>query len=364
MATERQQIEDQAAAFLQRRDTGDWTEADEAEFSAWIESSTAHRVVYLRTEAAWEAMGRLKALGAGLPPKQVPSPEVISAAASPNLADRAPEHSSVESRKAIRSRSYKPAAVAASLVAAVGLVLWGYPVWFRGERYATPTGGLASVPLEDGSHIILNTASQIRVVLSATERHVDLTQGEAFFEVAKDPKRPFVVQAQHTRIIAMGTQFSVRREGEDQVQVLVTEGKVRIAGPAPPSAATDAAPSSQAPSTASAQTTFLTAGEVGHVGRDGVMVRDEPASQAEEALAWRDGYLVFRNTSLADAVAEFNRYSVRQIVVEDPAVAKIPLTGKFRATNSDAFIHLLEQTFSIQAQDVSGKVILSRTDLR
>jgi len=82
METDRQRIEERAAAFLQKRDTGPWTPADEAELSAWIEASTAHRVAYLRTEAAWEAMGRLKALGAGLPARQVPAPEVISAATS------------------------------------------------------------------------------------------------------------------------------------------------------------------------------------------------------------------------------------------------------------------------------------------
>src|ERR1700761_4701168 len=81
--TDRSLIEDQAAAFLQKRDVGPWTQADEAELSAWLEASTAQRVAYLRTEAAWESMGRLKALGAGLPQRQVPEPEVIDAGLTP-----------------------------------------------------------------------------------------------------------------------------------------------------------------------------------------------------------------------------------------------------------------------------------------
>lgn len=350
METKRPQIEEQAATFLQRRDTGPWTPADEAALSAWMDASIAHRVAYLRIEAAWEAMGRLKALGAGLPHRQVPTPEAITAAASPILAESDPA-------MAHRRRpAYQTAAVAASLLVMAGLALGGYQLWFQGDSYATPVGGVASVLLKDGSHITLNTDSRVRVVLSATERHVDLTQGEAFFEVAKDSRRPFVVRAKGTRIIAVGTQFSVRREGGNQVQVLVTEGKVRID---PVDA--DHGSYTLFPGT---QPDLLTAGEAAHIGNDGLKVREEPALQAEDALAWRDGYLVFRDTSLAEAVAEFNRYSVHQIVVQGPEIGAMPLTGKFRATNSEAFINLLQRTFHIRAQTASGEIILSRGDLK
>ncbi len=358
MGTKRQQIEEQAATFLQKRDTGPWTPADEAALSAWKEASIAHLVAYLRIEAAWEAMGRLKALGAGLPHRQAPTPEAITAAASPNLSEQPSASPTLaESDPAIAHRrhpAYKTVAVAASLLVMAGLAFGGYQRWFQGDSYATPVGGVASVLLEDGSHITLNTDSRVRVVLGATERHVDLTQGEAFFEVAKDSRRPFVVQAKGTRIIAVGTQFSVRREAGNQVQVLVTEGKVRIA---PVDANHGSYTLFPGP-----QRDMLTAGEAAHIGNDGLKVREEPALQAEDALAWRDGYLVFRDTSLAEAVAEFNRYSVYQIVVQDPEIGAMPLTGKFRATNSEAFINLLERTFHIQAQTASGEIILSRGD--
>jgi transmembrane sensor len=359
METDRQQIEDQAAAFLQRRDTGPWAPADEAELSAWIEAAVAHRVAYLRMEAAWETMGRLKALGAGLPPRQVPQPEVIDTAASPNVTERPRSLRGAGAFfKPTRRRVYKAAMYAASLVMAVGSAFWVYQTWFSGARYVTPIGGLASVPLEDGSRIILNTDSKVHVVLSAAERHVDLNQGEAFFEVAKDAKRPFVVQAKQTRIIAVGTQFSVRRESDGQVQLTVTEGRVRVESADIPSAAAGAAPTIASRS----QPHFVSAGEVAHIGLDGLKVRDEPVPQAEESLAWRDGYLVFRDTSLADAVTQFNRYSTRQIVITDATVAQMPLAGKFRATNSEAFIGLLERTFHVQAERGSDRIILRRSD--
>lgn len=357
METDRQHAEDRAAAFLQRRDTGPWTPADEAELSAWLESSTAHRVAFLRTEAAWEAMGRLKALGAGLPPREVPAPEVIIAAASPKVPQR-PQASPVPAGKPRRRRPHKAAAIAASLLAAAGSAFWAHQLWFSGERYASPIGGLTSVPLEDGSHIILNTDSQVHVVLSETERHVDLNQGEAFFEVAKDAKRPFVVQARHTRIIAVGTQFSVRRESNGEIQLLVTEGKVRVEGGyvTPPATGTGSSVAPESP------TNLVSAGEVAHIGLNGMKVRDEAGPQAADALAWRDGYLVFKDTSLAEAVTQFNRYSTRQIVITDPALAQMPLTGRFRATNSEAFISLLEQAFHVRADSSSGRINLSRSD--
>jgi len=93
-----------------------------------------------------------------------------------------------------------------------------------GTRYSTPVGEIASVPMRDGSKVTLNTDSQIRVTLTDSERRVDLKYGEAFFEVSKDPKRPFVVNAGGKRVIAVGTQFSVRRDAND-IQVVVTEGR-------------------------------------------------------------------------------------------------------------------------------------------
>jgi hypothetical protein len=108
-------------------------------------------------------------------------------------------------------------------VVAVGYIVFSQP----GERYSTPVGGMASLPLQDGSHVTLNTASRVRVELTAGERRIDLDQGEAFFEVAKDKNRPFVVRAGDKRVIAVGTKFSVLREDSD-VRVVVTEGTVRV----------------------------------------------------------------------------------------------------------------------------------------
>src|SRR5262249_39417186 len=122
-------------------------------------------------------------------------------------------------------------ALAASL--ALGIGGSGVYIYQAGmldrDGYRTPVGGIESVPTADGSTITLNTDSQIRVALSASERRIELKHGEAYFEVAHDPNRPFVVHAGNKRVIAVGTKFSVRRDYDD-VQVVVTEGKVRLEG--------------------------------------------------------------------------------------------------------------------------------------
>lgn len=354
MESDRQDIEDQAARFLQRRDAGHWAPADEAEFSAWMAASTAHRVAYLRTEAAWEAMGRLKALGAGLPHRQAPSPAVIDAVTSATTAERPGRQTNARELPHTRlPRGYKQISLAASLLAIAGLTVFVYQLWFRGQYYSTPVGGLTSIPLEDGSRIVLNTRSKVRVVLSRTERDVELIRGEAFFEVAKDPRRPFVVRAERARVVAVGTQFSVRRGANEALQVVVTEGKVRIEDSAlaqPP----------LSPLAAGAPMNLVTAGEVARIGAGGLHIQEESQIAAEDSLAWRNGYLIFRNTSLAAAVAEFNRYSTRQIIVEDASLAAMPLTGKFRATNSEAFVNLLEQTFHVRVEETPTGIALTR----
>jgi transmembrane sensor len=351
----RQAIEARAAELLARRESDRWSPSDEAELQAWLDASTAHRVAFLRVEAAWEAMGRLKALGAGLPRRTVPTPETLESIQPGTANVRPMEPAPVPLPPPAARRSYRAiAGIAASVVVAIGLALASYRALFAGERYATPVGAVASLPLADGSRMTLNSGSKVRVLFSERRRQVDLSQGEAFFEVAHDGQRPFVVHAGKQRIVAVGTQFSVRRTG-DEVQVVVTEGRVRVdtgEGPGGTASVPDAARERIAP-------IVLSAGGVARARKDEVVVDERPVAEAEEILSWRSGYVFFRDTRLDEAVAEFNRYNTRQIVIGDPEVAAMTLTGKFRATNSDAFVNLLEQTYGVEVERTDARVVLS-----
>ena len=196
--------------------------------------------------------------------------------------------------------------------------------------------------------VTLNTDSQIRIALTDTERRVELRHGEAFFEVSKDPNRPFVVRAGDQRVIAVGTKFSVRREGDD-VEIVVTEGKVRVEDGA----------AGQGYRVGGSADLFLTPGSIARADDAGVLVQRRTLPEAEEHLSWRTGWLMFRNQGLADAIAEFNRYSARKIVIQDPAIASLKIEGNFRATNVEAFVRLLESGFPVRAEVRADQIVLT-----
>lgn len=354
------ELQERATELLLRRERDSWSKEDQAELDTWIGTSTENRVAFLRAEAAWESMGRLKALGAGLPRREVPSPEVLNSIqlGMPGELEAAAVQATAlpaQPRRAFARAHRVGAGIAASLLVVLGVLIGSSRLWFTGERYVTAVGAVASLPLADGSRITLNTDSKVHVVFDEQQRHIDLSQGEAFFEVAHDAQRPFVVQAGKQRIVAVGTQFSVRREG-DGVQVVVTEGRVRVengepkSGEGPQPAATNAR-------TRSAKV-LLSAGGVAHTRQDDVVVQNHPLAEAEEFLSWRSGDVFFRETRLDEAVAEFNRYNQRQIVIRDPNVAAMLLTGKFRATNTDAFVNLLERTYGIEVVRTEASISL------
>jgi len=377
------QVEDQAAAFLARRDGDDWTQANQAEFEKWLGGSTARRVAFLRLEAAWDEARRLKALSAGLPPGTVPPPgqwrdtPFFDSDATPTrqaefIDHPAPRPSRPGARSA-RDTRLRPRvrhfALAASILLALGIGAY-FLSGPQGNRYSTPIGGIASVPLSDGSHITLNTASEVRVELTPSERHIRLEEGEAFFDVAHDASRPFIVQVGKKRVIAVGTKFSVRREGDD-VRVVVTEGKVRVETGSRGAEGSNRIATKRENSAAGAQATaftgpvgpgeaFLTPGSIASVGDDGIVIEQRPVAEVQDDLNWRQGYLTFHDTSLADAVAEFNRYNTHQIVIEDPAVAAIRISGSFRALNYEAFVRVLDDGFAIHSRSSEDTTSLGK----
>jgi len=341
MASSRQ-IELAAATWLARRDAGDWGTMEQAALDAWLAESTAHRVAFLRLDAAWHEAGRLQALGAGLTADEIP-PRGRWTQPPPSE-----EILVVPSTRRHRTYSPKPwrwlsAAAAALVLAAVGTAAWYRAGSEPLANYATTVGRLSEVALVDGSHATLSSDSQIQVAWSRRERHIDLMRGEAYFTVAKDPGKPFVVEAGSRQVVAVGTRFSVRRDG-DLMRVVVTAGVVRVE----PAGADGSGTSS----------TLLPAGSVAQIDSNGMLVRSLPLTQAEQYLDWRGGYVSFHNTPLAAAVSEMNRYSTRKIVVVDPAIAGLPLGGNFRWSNTDAFVHLLVAGFPVRAESRGDQVLL------
>jgi transmembrane sensor len=334
------QIEGTAADWIARRAGESWSEADQAELNAWLEASTAHRVAFVRLDAAWREAARLKALRAGSGALPAPGEWGKTFLFKTDGADSSPE--AVASR--VRQLWPRQWAVAASLLVTISLAMGWFMLVPRGETHSTVVGGLQTVPLSDGSQVTLNTDTDIRVAMTDTERRVELEQGEAFFEVARDPTRPFVVKAGDRRVMVVGTKFSVLRDG-DNFRVVVTEGQVRV--------------ERERGASARQLVTELAPGHIARAKQGDMLVQEKPIAQAEELLSWRSGLVVFRDTTLSEAAAEFNRYNTRKIVIDDPSIGRIRIGGNFRSTNVDAFLRLLEDGFPLVVERHRDRVIVT-----
>ena len=342
------QIEALAADWLARRDGEAWTAREQQALDAWLAASARHKVAYLRVESAWAEAGRLQALAAGLPAGTLPprTGSAMPAIAPDARSDLRDLRFAPRDRSAPRRRGWQHGIAAALALIALGSAVWGG--WqLTGQQqasYASAVGQIQTVTLPDGSVATLSSDSRVDVRISRGERHVALAQGEAFFDVAHDTRRPFLVETDGRRVVAVGTRFSVRRDPEE-IRVVVTEGKVRLESRAGPDGAAQ-------------PVSLLPAGSVATAGRNGVLVRSLPVADAERYLEWRDGFLTFDDTSLADAAAEFNRFNTRKLELGDAAVADLRVGGNFRWSNAEGFAHLLEQGFPVRAERRADRIVL------
>jgi len=309
--TKAQDADTSAAAWLDKRDRGGWTEEDEAAFEAWLNEESIHRIAYWRVEEAWDRTQRLAALNLRTAWRQSKSPSFFRIAA------------------------------VLTLVAAAAAASWIYYARPKGVTYATSIGGRETIMLADGTSIELNTNSAVHVLDTTAERKVWLEKGEAFFKVTHDAKRPLTVYAGERRITDLGTQFDVRRE-TGRLEVAVVEGRVRFEA--------DKAQSAR----------VLTRGDVALATPVKTVMSRRAESELARELSWRRGVLVFDNTPLAEAVRQLNRYNQTRLVVADSAIGQLPITGTLSATEPMEFLRMVQTVFGLHEQKVNGAIVISR----
>ena len=327
-----------AAYWVSRRRLGLMTAKDEGAFEAWM-ADADNAAAFDETNGIVDNTGAIAALA------EVRKMREVALSLRP-------------ARPAFSPWSRRAAAAAAALVVAFGaglIVADNITAAPESEvastepaaavkRYATRVGERFDVRLEDGSVVALNTASVVEVAFTGARRDVRLLQGQALFTVAKNKDRPFIVTAANRQVTAVGTAFDVR-VNRGRVDVVLVEGRV-IVEPLRPEGLEKLVPA------LGRQT--LDAGEA-LVAEPGERV-SVAAADIDRVTSWRQGQVIFRDDTVAEAVAEMNRYASRQLVIEDPRIAELRISGVFATEREENFIAALKNFYPIEAEARSPRV--------
>lgn len=221
----------------------------------------------------------------------------------------------------------------AAVAAAASVVLMGPP----SSSLTTGASEVEEIQLADGSQVMLNARSQVSSRLGRERREVVLDQGEAFFSVAKDSRRPFVVEAGDVRVMAVGTAFSVRRTPSG-AEVLVTEGQVEMWR------------------VGQEKRLRIAAGQKAS-DVPGAGVRAAPEEVAMD-LAWRSGEIALYGQPLKEAVSQFNRRNRMQIRIESADLADDRIVGRFDADDPEGFARAVTLTLGAQVSKLGDEIVL------
>lgn len=339
--------------FVRRRGEGFGADEERA-FQAWLASDAAHGEAFARWQAEWQAFDAIPPHARSLLQRRLAADLAADAGAVPR---RAPPPR--------RRRILAPAlafACGAVILGGTGLLAWNHwqaqPVFV--QSVSTPRGQQAELALPDGSRLRLDTATRLEVAYYRRQRQVTLLDGQAVFSVQGDAGRPFHVLAGPLRITVVGTRFSVRHTpgvpGDEDVRVAVEAGRVRVERAAAPAA------DAQSSGHTAGGAVLLAAGQQIASDAAGTLSAIAPVSAAGIA-PWRDNRVSFDNLRLDRALAELARYRDPQLVIRDPAVAALPITGVFDPQDTATFRRLLPTALPVRIEQIPGgaaEIVLTR----
>jgi len=347
----------EAAEWLARLSNDDVSAEDRADFQAWIAASPDHRREYDEAQAMWANLDVLSGLSST-------EPDALPCELRLEI-DRAARLVEGDLRRQVSTTGARwwaaaAAAVVLGLVGLAGMVDRG-PRSIEGvspaaAEYKTQIGERREILLADGSLVWLNTDTEAHVALTSSQRTVHLSSGEAYFTVAKDPDRPFVVTAGEGTVRAVGTEFNVYHR-LSQTTVTVVEGMVDVIRPAPEVvAAYDPVEPAQAKKTRRVhQSQAVTLNEA-----ETVVIDLDPEAAARTA-SWRRGRLYFDAVTLGEMISEIDHYVPERIVVADDSIAGLVGGGVVHVDNVESILKALEMTWPIHvAYESSDVIVLSR----
>jgi transmembrane sensor len=292
-------IDNQALSWLRIQSERQLDADERAHLDAWLAEDTRHKGAYIRATVIDNAIAQAVS-------QQSLYPGEDRYALRPDASEAKGTH-----RRALLKYG--------AWAAGVGLFGVGVSqnVTERPTTLSTSRGEFRRVALADTSVASINSSSRLEVRLTREKRQITLVRGEAWFEVAKDKTKPFVVEAGDVRVRAVGTAFGVRRF-KDGAEVLVTEGTVEVW-------------------TGEAKA-LLSAGQRSFVPYKTAQINVARQPQdIQRKLAWREGKLIFTRQTLGEAVADFNRYSVKKIIISDPSLEGKRIFGQYQIDAAEQF---------------------------
>lgn len=341
---------DEASEWLAKLDRG-LDESETREFQRWLAASRENHDTFMQVAELWDKMDILSRLADLFPPsaekKPRPSPNLLA----PGLL-----------------------AAAASVLLLVGAVLWqsgALPgvlplpesrMASNVDRlYETAIGEHSTVNLPDGSVLVLNTDSLVRVHYTAAHRLIELERGELNVQVAHDKQRPLSVLAAGRVVQAVGTAFNVQLLRDRRVELIVTEGRVRVAGREDEASG----PARREPKPLPATATAVSGGERLLMSERQPQVEPEQVEKMEPAdmdarLSWRSGNLVFRGEPLEQAMAEISRYTSVEFRIEDEQLKDVRVAGLFRTGDVKGLLSTLDSNFDIASERLDAQTVVLR----
>ena len=312
----RQKLQDEAAEWRVRIGSGGVTDADWRALEIWLSKSADHRGAFAAADELWNALDSHRDAVRARFGEGIDHERVSVAALRPGL------------------RTFISAIAATIVVAVLAYIYWPSSA----QTYRTAKGETRNVVLADNTTIYLNTDSILSIYLTRAERRVTMREGEAMFDVAKDPGRPFIITVGDRQIRVVGTQFDVLHY-DGRVRVSVLRGVVAVApvsGAGPP-------------------VTLEVGQELAH--QEGTSQTTIRAIDIVEAASWRNGRLVYRDTPLQQVAADLDRYFQTPIMVDEKA-RSIRFSGVLVLDSEDQIIQRLQSFLPITAAKSGGKITL------
>lgn len=340
----RDAIEQQAADYLAAL-AGEPDEALRAEVAAWIEADPHHAVAFARAEAVWDMTARLHRADESVPGAN-PEAEALSGAGGAARQAESARYRDDLSRPVVSAtdparRRFLALGAAALSCTAVGALSLHY--WMRPDRIATRIGEVRDIRLPDGSHMHLNTATEVELSFARGRRLIRLISGEAFFRVSGAGAVPFFVDAAGAVIRALDSAFNVRLRS-DLLELVVAEGAVAVR------AAAEAART-------------VTAGEAAFVRSQAVTITPVDRAELEQKTAWRDHMVELNGETLVQAVQEFNRYRTAPLIIGDSRIGGYRVGGRFDTGQAEQFVAAMEENFPIRGvRGSDGSILLLYRD--